>query len=137
MDEKNEIEDYSNFCSGWEWFACDTEGRIAGFDNGGLRHLPQTVKRDRQVAERLAAYFLEEAPDRGGYSIRDKVEADFGGWERVVDKELFIEFYGGLRARESSLTTLRMFADEKKRRRQSALGFSSCDRTHLRHGWNS
>ncbi len=59
MGEKNEIEDYSNFCSGWEWFARDEEGRIGRFDNGGLRHLPQTVKSDRQVTERLAAYFLK------------------------------------------------------------------------------
>lgn len=96
MDEKNEIEDYSNFCSGWDWFACDAKGQIGHFDNGGLRHLPRTVKINRQVAEQLAVFFLEVAPDRGGYSIRDKVEAEFGGWEKVVDKQLFLETYGGV-----------------------------------------
>jgi len=93
MDEKNEIEDYSNFCSGWVWFAYDGEGHIGLFNNGGLRNLPQTVKSDRRVTERLAEYFFEEASDRCGYSIRDKVEDEFGGWDKIVNKQLFLETF--------------------------------------------
>lgn len=94
MNDNNEIEDYSNFCSGWEWFACDGQGRIGFFDNGGLRQLPQTVKSDQRITERLAMYFLEEAPDRCEYSVRENVEAEFGGWGNVVDKQLFVDYFG-------------------------------------------
>ena len=48
------------------------------------------------MAERLATYFLEEAADCCGYSLRDNVEVDFGGWGKLVSKEEFLDFYGGI-----------------------------------------
>jgi len=92
---KDEIEDESNFCSGWDWFACDAEGRIGHFDNGGLRHLPRTVKGDRQLTERLEEYFLEEAPDRCGYRVHD-VQDDVNEWKRVLDREEYLKKFGGI-----------------------------------------
>lgn len=96
MNEHNEIEDESNCGGSWEWFACDENGHIGCFNNAGLRHLPKTVKRDRLVAERLAAYLLEEIADRGGYSLRENVEVEFGGWEKIVDMDEFLRLYGGI-----------------------------------------
>jgi len=93
--DDNQIEDESNFSGSWDWFACDGRDQIALFDNGGMRHLPRTVKCDRRTTERLAAYFLEEAIERCQYSLRSNVEEDFGGWEKVLDRDEFLDFYGG------------------------------------------
>ena len=96
MNESNEIDDATLSIEGWEWFACDEANQIGHFDTLGLRHLPGTVKGDRRTAERLIAYFLEEAKDICGFSLRDKVEEDFGGWEskKITNKAAFIEHYG-------------------------------------------
>jgi hypothetical protein len=91
--DENEIVDETNFCSGWEWFACDEEGKVGYFHNGGLRHLPKTVKSDRRATERLAIYFVEELNDRCGYSLRQGVEEDFGGWKRIINREEFLKTY--------------------------------------------
>jgi hypothetical protein len=92
----NEIDDATLYIEGLEWFACDEEDRIGHFDTLGLRHLPRTVKSDRRTAERLIAYFFEEAKDLCEFSLRDKVEGDFGGWEskKITNKADFIEHFG-------------------------------------------
>lgn len=96
LTENNEIDDATLYIEGLEWFACDEEGRIGHFDTLGLRHPPRTVKTDRRTAERLNTYFSEEIKDRCGFSLRDKVEEDFGGWEsgKITNKAEFIEHFG-------------------------------------------
>jgi len=96
VDDANEIDDATLYIEGLEWFACDEENRIGHFDTLGLRHVPRTVKADRRAAERLIAYFFEEAKDLCEFSLRDKVEEDFGGWEskKITNKAEFIEHFG-------------------------------------------
>jgi len=96
MNEGNEIDDATLYIEGLEWFACDEENQIGQFDTLGLRQLPRTVRGDRRIAERLIAYFCEEAKDLSGFSLRDKVEEDFGGWEskKITNKTAFIEYFG-------------------------------------------
>ncbi len=96
MNDNNEIDDATLYIEGLEWFACDEKDQIGHFDTLGLRHLPRTVKADRCTAEQLMAYFLEQAADRCGFSLREKVEEDFGGWEskKITNKADFIEHFG-------------------------------------------
>jgi len=47
-----------------------------------MRALPQSVKNGLDAAELIARYFFEQAPARGGWSLRAEEERDCGGWEK-------------------------------------------------------
>lgn len=96
MNENNTIDDATLYIEGFEWFACDELNHIGHFDTLGLRHLPRTVKEDRRTAERLMSYFADDAKERCTFSLREKVEEEFGGWEsnKITSKAAFIEHYG-------------------------------------------
>src|SRR5215472_18700021 len=69
------------FMRDWDWYAMDRDGYLGHFTSAGMRALPQSVKSDLDAAELIARYFFEQAPARGGWSLRVQAERDCGGWE--------------------------------------------------------
>src|SRR5215472_18269940 len=70
------------FTRDWDWCAMDHDGYLGHFTSAGMRALPQSVKNGLDAAELIARYFFEQAPARGGWSLRAEEERDCGGWEK-------------------------------------------------------
>ncbi len=75
------IDDDAEAAFDWDWYAVDEEGCIGHFTSAGMRELPRSVKRDREVVDLIRSYFFEQAPVIGSWSVRAKAEWDCGGWE--------------------------------------------------------
>lgn len=88
-----EIDTSEEFTRDWDWYACDETGNIGHFTTAGLRALPPTVKQDREATERLTQYFLGEANESCGYSIRAEAEADAGGWQKPGARDRFLKSF--------------------------------------------
>ena len=76
------IEYAEEFTRDWDWYAVDQDGYIGHFTSAGMRTLPKSVKNDREATELIAKYFFEQAPVKGGWSLRAEAEKDCGGWEK-------------------------------------------------------
>jgi len=76
------IEHSEELTRDWDWYAVDQDGYVGHFTSAGMRRLPKSVKSNREWAELVAKYFFEEAPVRGGWSLRAGAEQDCGGWEK-------------------------------------------------------
>jgi hypothetical protein len=73
------IEESEEFSRDWDWYAVDEDGKIGHFTTAGLRPLPETVRDDRDAAEKLILHF-EEARAFTTYMVREAAERDAGGW---------------------------------------------------------
>lgn len=73
------IEESEEFSRDWDWYAVDEDGKIGHFTTAGLRPLPETVRDDRDAAEKLIQHF-EEARPFTTCTVREAAERDAGGW---------------------------------------------------------
>ena len=63
----------------WDWYTMDHDGYLGHFTSAGMRALPRSVKNDLDAAELIVRYFFEQAPARGGWSLRAEAEEDCEG----------------------------------------------------------
>lgn len=75
----------------WDWYAVDPLGCICHFTTAGLRTLPPNVKRDREGALRLIAFFEGLPPtSRAEVSSSERVKK---GLAEARDKERFLRSF--------------------------------------------
>ena len=91
------IDESEEFSRDWDWYAVDQDGNIGHFTTAGLRPLPETVRDDRDAAEKLIQHF-EEAQPSTTYEVREAAARDAGGWGSA-GRERFIHSFAEMSSR--------------------------------------